>query len=239
MKLIIFDLDQTLVDFISVHNEVTHRLFKRFFKVEVWLTEIDFAGKSLNDIFRELAILKNIPEDFFQKKRTKLLASYGDTFAKSLPADAKKFILRGAGELLNELSGKDHFIVLYTGNSRQIVDSVLRVTNLGRYFKFCLYGTEAETRTDMVRLAIEKAGRLAAREFRDRDVVIIGDSIRDVECGKSFNALTIAVATGFHSQEKLLAAGPDYLFENLENYQEVLRMIESRPPNQQAKYSGP
>jgi beta-phosphoglucomutase-like phosphatase (HAD superfamily) len=57
MKLIIFDLDQTLVDFISVHDEITKRLFKGFFNIDAKLTEIDFAGKNLNDNFRELARL--------------------------------------------------------------------------------------------------------------------------------------------------------------------------------------
>jgi beta-phosphoglucomutase-like phosphatase (HAD superfamily) len=61
MKLVIFDLDQTLVDFLSVHNEVTRRLFKRFFNVAIRLTEIDFTGKSLTENFSELVRLKNIP----------------------------------------------------------------------------------------------------------------------------------------------------------------------------------
>ena len=58
-------------------------------------------------------------------------------------------------------------------------------------------------------------------------MVIIGDSVRDVECGKEFNALTIAVATGFHTREQLLAAGPDYLFDSLEDYRRVLEVITS------------
>jgi hypothetical protein len=52
MKLIIFDLDQTLVDFITVHDEVTRRLFSEYFNINARLTEIDFAGKSLKDNFR-------------------------------------------------------------------------------------------------------------------------------------------------------------------------------------------
>jgi phosphoglycolate phosphatase len=55
--------------------------------------------------------------------------------------------------------------------------------------------------------------------------VIIGDSIRDVECGRLFGALTIAVATGFHSKEELLKAEPDYPFDNLKNYRKVLKAI--------------
>jgi phosphoglycolate phosphatase-like HAD superfamily hydrolase len=156
-----------------------------------------------------------------------LLESYETTFSKSLPINAAKYILPGARELLSELSATKHIIVLYTGDSPGIVNSVFRATGLDKYFKFCLYGTEVETRADMVRSAVEKAEKLTGQEFRHKDIVIIGDSVRDVECGKLFNALTIAVATGFHSQAQLSAAGPDYLFENLKDYRKVLEAIGS------------
>ncbi len=38
MKLVIFDLDQTLVDFISMHDEVTQKLFRKFFDVDARFT---------------------------------------------------------------------------------------------------------------------------------------------------------------------------------------------------------
>ena len=225
MKLVIFDLDQTLVDFIAVHDEAVRRLFKKFFNVDARLTEIDFAGKSLIENFNELARVKDIREDAFQRRRNQLLESYETTFGESLPRDGAKYILPGVKELLSELSKTDHIVALYTGGSSQIVNQVFRVTGLGRYFKFCFYGTEVETRTDMVRLAINKAEKATGREFRDKNIVIIGDSVRDIECGKVFGALTIAVATGFHSQAELLKAGPDYLFDNLKDYRKVLNAI--------------
>jgi phosphoglycolate phosphatase len=227
MKLIIFDLDQTLVDFLSVHDEATRRLFKKFFNVDARLTEIDFTGKSLTENFIELARLKDIPEDVIQKKSNQLLKSYETTFGESLPRDAAKYILPGVKELLSELSKTDHIVALYTGDSSQIVNQVFRATGLGQYFKFCFYGTEVETRTDMVRLAINKAEKSTGREFRDKNIVIIGDSVRDIECGKLFGALTIAVATGFHSRGELLKAEPDYLFDNLKDYRKVLEAIGS------------
>jgi phosphoglycolate phosphatase len=225
MKLIIFDLDQTLVDFLSVHDEVTRRLFKRLFNVDARLSEIDFAGKNLAENFRELARMKNIPEDIFQKKIHQLLESYDTAFSESLPSDATKYILPGARELLSELSRTDNIVALYTGDSPGIVGQVFHVTDLGKYFKFCLYGTEVETRADMVRLAVQKAEKMTGQQFKDKNIVIIGDSARDIECGKPFHALTIAVATGFHSKVQLSVAGADYLFENLKDYKEVLRAI--------------
>jgi phosphoglycolate phosphatase len=225
VKLIIFDLDQTLVDFLSVHEEATRRLFKRFFDVEARLTEIDFAGKSLIENFRELARLKDIPDEMFREKSNQLLESYETAFRQSMPRDAAKHILPGVVKLLGELSMTDHIVTLYTGDSQGIVDEVFRVTGLGAYFRFRFYGTEVENRSDMVRLAMDKAEASAGREFRDKNVVVIGDSVRDVECGKLFSALTIAVATGFHTKTELLQSRPDYLFDNLKDYREVLKAI--------------
>lgn len=138
-------------------DEVMRELFKKFFDVDARLTELDFAGKSLTDNFGELARLKKISEEVFQKKNHQLLENYETVFNERLPKDAAKHILPGAKELLSELSKTDHFVVLHTGSSRGIVRSALRVSNLGKYFRLCFYGTEVVTRGDMVRLTIEKA----------------------------------------------------------------------------------
>ena len=61
MKLVISDLDQTLVDMLRIHDEVTKRLFRKVFGVEAALSDIDFTGKSLTQNFKELAALKAIP----------------------------------------------------------------------------------------------------------------------------------------------------------------------------------
>ncbi len=225
MKLVIFDLDQTLVDFISIHDEVMQRLFRKFYDIDARLTEIDFAGKSLTENFRELARLKNIPIKTFERNSRKLLESYENTFAETIPEDASMYILPGVKELLEELSKTNHIIALYTGDSPGVVHHVFRTTHLGRYFRFCLYGTEVETRAEMVKLAIQKAEKLAGREFKNKNIIVIGDSLRDIECGKLFGAITIAVATGFHSQVQLSAAAPDYLFKNLKDHSKVLKVI--------------
>jgi len=225
MKLVIFDLDQTLVDFITIHDETTLELFRRFFGVDARLTDIDFAGRSLADNFGELARRKNVPADKFSEKLPELLDNYERIFAEKMPQDASRYILPGVKELLIELDKTDNFIVLYTGDSSGTVDTVFQATGLGKYFRFSQYGTEVKTRTEMARKAIEKAAALTRRKFSGKDIVIIGDSVRDIDCGKEFNALTIAVATGFHSAEELAAHKPDYLFKSLKDYRKVLKAI--------------
>lgn len=225
MKLIIFDMDQTLVDFLSTHNEATRKLFRHYFNVDAGLTEIDYSGRSLFDSFQTIAVFKQIPQSEFTEKKPLLMESYESYFGKSLPEDPEKYIMPGVRDLLEQLSKSNHVVVLYTGDSQGIVDHIMQATGLGRYFRLFFYGTEVAARSDMVKEAITQAGKLMGKEFRDKDIVIIGDSIRDVECGKLFNALTIAVATGTHTIQELLEEGADYVFPNLSSHHEVLNII--------------
>jgi phosphoglycolate phosphatase-like HAD superfamily hydrolase len=225
MKLVIFDLDQTLVDLISVHDATVKELFKSHFGVDASLREIDFAGKSLTENMAELARLKGIVRSKFTEKSKSLLESYEKIFQAKIPPIATNSILPGVTPLLEELSKTGNFVVLYTGDSPGVTQRVLEVTGLGKYFKFSVYGTEANSRVDMARLAIKKADQLTGARFDGKNVVIIGDSVRDIECGKKLNALTIAVATGFHSEEELTSRKPDYLFKNLKDYRKVLKTI--------------
>jgi phosphoglycolate phosphatase len=228
MKLVIFDLDQTLVDLIDIHDATVHYLFRTYFDVNASLLEIDFAGKSLTQNLAELARLKGIAGSKFSEKSELLLQGYERIFQAKVPTDASKYVLPGVAPLLKELSKTDSLIALYTGDSPGVTRCVLRATGLAKYFKFAVYGTEANSRTELAKMAIQRAEQSTGHKFEGRDVVIIGDSVRDVECGKQLGALTIAVATGFHSEEKLLSRKPDHLFKNLKDYLKVLSIID--PP---------
>ncbi len=231
MKLVIFDLDQTLVDLISVHDATVQELFKSYFGIDASLREIDFAGRSLTENLAELAKLKGIAHDEFLKKSKSLLESYEKIFQAKIPTTAPNYILPGVIPLLDELSKTRNLVVLYTGDSPGVTQRVLQATGLDKYLKFSVYGTEASNRIELAQMAIEKAEQLSGHLFEGKDVVIVGDSVRDLECGKQLNAITIAVATGFHSEEELASKKPDYLFKNLEDYRQVLKIIDEIPDN--------
>ncbi|MBI4334905.1 MAG: HAD family hydrolase [Chloroflexi bacterium] len=229
MKLIIFDLDQTLVDLIAIHDRSTREIFKKRFGVDARLTEIDFAGRSLVDNFLELARLKGLAASDVRRQIKEVLEAYERVFMANVPPDISRHVLPGALEVLDALSRTDNITVLYTGNSPRITSRVLQGAKLDRYFKFTLSGTEVGQRSDMIKLAIEKAGELTGKEFRGKDVVVIGDSVRDIEAGRPFGALTIAVATGFHSPEMLAEQEPDFIFHNLEDTGRVMEIVLEAP----------
>ena len=225
MKLIIFDMDQTLIEFIEVHDEAARKLFKTLFNVDARLTEIDYAGKSLFESFHQLAKLKNISENEFKAHKEDLLQSYEDAFTSNIPEDASKYILPGVENLLVELKKTQNLIMLYTGDSRKIVDAVFNATGLGKYFSDCFYGTDVDKRADMVTRALKKAKDLTGKDFNGWNIVIIGDSLRDIEVSKQFGAMMISVATGVYSEKELQRAGADYVFKDLSDYKQVINVI--------------
>jgi phosphoglycolate phosphatase len=58
--------------------------------------------------------------------------------------------------------------------------------------------------------AKEKHGR----EFSAAEIDVIGDTPRDIACGKALGARTIAVATGRWSREELAKHRPDFLIDD-------------------------
>ena len=74
-------------------------------------------------------------------------------------------------------------------------------------------------------LAARRAHALIGHAFAPSDVVVIGDTPHDVDCARAFGAVAIAVTTGQHSRDELLAERPDHLFDDLADVEEVLEAI--------------
>jgi phosphoglycolate phosphatase-like HAD superfamily hydrolase len=225
VKLVIFDLDQTLVEVLTVHNETMCRLFLRFYGVKARFTDVDFTGRSLGENITALARLRGVDEVIVQKNLKAMLEAYDRIFVEVMPADGLRYLLPGVIPLLEALRKAGAVLVLYTGDSRAVAQSICRATGLDKYFRQSFYGTEVPARADMVKQAIDWAEKDAGRRFCGKDIIIVGDSLRDIECGRQFDAKTIAVATGYHTDVVLRGAKPDFLFAGLADTQKVLSAI--------------
>lgn len=222
MRLIIFDLDQTIIEMLKFHNKATGLIFKKFFGIKARLDEIDFAGKTMKRNLIELAKLKNINKTDLNKKIPKAVKTYSKTFVSIIPKSTKKFLLPGVYVLIKELSkDKNNFLIILTGDSKIIARNVLKKSGLLKYFHALATGEHTTSRIKLMKKTIKKE----KRERKINKIIIIGDSIHDIEAGRAVGALTIAVLTGFHSKSKLKKAKPNYIFKNLTD-KRILKIIE-------------
>ncbi len=216
-KLVILDLDNTLVDFFKIHDIAFHKTLRKMFGCPGCYKKVDFAGRIIPDSITDMCRICKVPSEYVKKNMKKAMAQYEKAFLNAIPKNAKKQIMPGAVKLLNALK-KSHKLALVTSDDRIVAKKILKATDLGRYFRVKVYGEDAKTRPGRVKLAIKKAKHKG-------DVVVIGDSVHDIVSGKAVKAKTVGMLTGPTKKERLLKHKPDYIFRNFRNTKKILEAI--------------
>lgn len=102
---------------------------------------------------------------------------------------------------------------LLTGNWQAGAEVKLSAGGLWHRFALGAFGDDAEDRDDLVPVA---RARARAAGWRGDQVVVIGDTVHDVQCARAGDALAVAVLTGWGSEAELRQTQPDLLLTDLE-----------------------
>jgi len=134
----------------------------------------------------------------------------------------------GVHEILAELrEQEDVMLGLLTGNYTKAVPIKLGAISIDpAMFKITAFGDEAATRADMVALAIKRYEKHQGEAIDPKQVIIIGDTPRDVQCAHAHGCLCLAVATGRYSVDQLKDAGADQVVSDLCDSSPLLAMMD-------------
>ncbi len=129
-------------------------------------------------------------------------------------------VLPGAVALPTAAQTDGRFAVgLATGNIERGAELKLERGGLWSLFDFGGYGSDAAARSELVARGIERGQALAerrwGRRFSSREVVVLGDTERDVAAARAVGAIAVGVLGGSRYREALIAAEPDLLVESL------------------------
>ena len=218
-KLILFDIDGTLM--YHVGSRHWNEQYAHGMRTVYGITKKHDFSQYNGSIERHMAwdILRHhgvTREDFFSKFPT-----YTQAMLEYLEELAQKEVLfrviPEAAILVQKFSRQKKFVLgLLTGNAKRIADWKLAHVGLAGYFSFGLYGEEADDRISLAKVVFEKAKKELHEEFQPQDIVVIGDTIHDIRCGKAIGAITIAVTTGMHGDSAVLGQEkPDLLVDTL------------------------
>jgi phosphoglycolate phosphatase-like HAD superfamily hydrolase len=114
---------------------------------------------------------------------------------------------------------------LVTGNIEEGARVKLLPTGLWPRFQVGAFGSDHMDRRRLPSLAARRAHALLGTAFSPRDVLVIGDTPHDIDCARAFGAVAVAVATGQHSRDELLAESPDLFFDDLADAEKVLAAL--------------
>jgi phosphoglycolate phosphatase-like HAD superfamily hydrolase len=114
--------------------------------------------------------------------------------------------------LLEALEGQSSVTLgLLTGNLEPTARLKLAPLDANRFFAFGAFGSDDEDRYRLPAIALERAREAVGLSFEGPDVVIVGDSVHDVLCGRGLGVRAVAVATGKTLPERLAEVAPDAL----------------------------
>jgi phosphoglycolate phosphatase-like HAD superfamily hydrolase len=227
-RLVLFDIDGTLLSAQRAPRRAFHRALMEVFGTAGPIDGHTFDGKTDPQIARELLLLAGLHDDLISRGLPDLWATYLRELARELALPGQEtLVYPGVRELLDALESMKGLVLLglLTGNIQPGAALKLASAKIGTDFRVGAFGSDHERRDLLPALAVARALNLTGVHFRERDVVIVGDTPSDVTCGQSLAVRTLAVTTGRHDEPSLRSAGADHVFADLSATDEVLRAI--------------
>jgi len=225
-RLYLFDIDGTLITSGGAGEASLKLAVQDFCGKEIDFSPIVMSGNTDTGIARQLLTLAGVEVN--EENIMGLLDCYLARLAERIALHPGR-LLPGIIPLLDQMQDRpDCILALLTGNLAAGAEVKLTHYGVWHYFGFGAYANDHHERNKLGPVAISRALEVYGEQFPPEHIYIIGDTPRDIACGKAFGAVTVAVATGHHSREELASHHPDFLFDDLVDADAVLAAIAPR-----------
>ena len=226
MRLVCFDIDGTLIHTSGAGRRAIHRALIEVLGTAGPIDTFRFDGRTDGEIVIRLAEAAGLAPD--EALIGQVIARYVDHLQGELasPTHATR-VFPGVREVLDALEPRDDVVIgLLTGN---VVDGAhLKLRSAGldpARFRVGAFGTDSHVRAELPAVAQQRAAALLGRELAGVDVVIIGDTPADVQCGRGIGARGIGVGTAAYTVDELMSAGAHVAFADLSDTDAVVEAI--------------
>ena len=223
-KLLLFDVDGTLIDKCEAHKTAFRVALKSVLGVE-WTPGVSYAGRMDRFIISDILRKKGFSENQIASNMDAIINEMISYVRKNIASDTSKAIPH-VMEILPELK-KRYTLGLLTGNIEKIAELKLGHAGLMNFFSCGGFGEVTEKRSDLVGIATKNAEEKTGKKFSKSSIFVIGDTPHDIACGKENGVKTIVVCTGPYSRKELEKHNPDYLFDDFSDTDAVIKAIES------------
>ena len=139
-------------------------------------------------------------------------------------------VLEGVPEMLRALKQKGRFVAVASSKPEAYVVRILEHFDLLQYFDEVVGASMDEKRSakkDVIEEALHRMGKAPG----DRNVLMIGDRMHDIEGAWLCGLDSLGVYTGFAADGELEAAGATYVFHSIRSMADFLLKEEMTLPN--------
>jgi phosphoglycolate phosphatase-like HAD superfamily hydrolase len=229
VRLFLFDVDGTLVTARGAGRAAFGRALLKTYGTTGPIEDYDFRGKTDQRIVWDLMRGAGLDDERVAAGVDASFAAYVAELEALIGDGTRVTIMPGVGELVRRLAGRDDALVgLLTGNIEPGARVKLRPTGLLDHFRVGAFGSDDIDRRRLPAVACERARRLTGRRFAFDEVTIVGDTPLDVDCARACGAVAVAVATGFHPADDLIACAPDLFFTDFSDVPAALAALTGR-----------
>lgn len=222
--LLLFDIDGTLLLAEDATRRAIARTFRDIFNAGRSFDNVAFAGRTDPAIFQDVAQAM-LGRTLTPEETESVSARYLELLPGELATMKSYRLMPGVRELLPLLAAREDVVLgLETGNLEPAAYMKLKPGGIDGYFKVGGFGSDSDDRTELVRIAIERARRRDSL-IPDETIFLIGDSPYDIAAGRELGINTLAVCTGHAGPEALLAESPSCLLPDLSDTGYFLRCI--------------
>eukprot|EP01084_Bolivina_argentea_P121309 214961_1 len=238
-RLILFDIDGTLI--YSQHKlgdaPIVKAVCQAFNDSNITRNGVKFSGKTDRGIIRDLLTANNVQYDQYKVNETlKLLPNIMHKEVEIKNAVYKTQL--NAIELLDSLSERTDVVCgLLTGNIHKNVDIKLGNANNNflKYFPKLNnnyiggFGSDDEIRSNLISFAKERYAKYLNIDINtinnNTDLIVIGDTPRDIECAHVNNVPVVAIATGRFTMEQLQKENPNGLLKDFSDINKAIDLL--------------
>lgn len=220
---ITFVFDQTLINEAGVGFRAMNRAFAELFAVENAFAAVEFTGRTNGAIFRDCFRNHGMLDDGYRERAERFRQRYIEVLAEELQRGAG-FLLPGVEALLQKLSVREEVrLGLGTGKYREAARLKLQTHGVWQYFRDGGFADDSEDRAEVIAAAI---ARLRRDEPGPAELIyVVGDSPLDIAAVHANAVAAVAVATGASGSHALVAAGADFVFDDLSDHEQFARLL--------------
>ena len=213
---VLFDIDGTLISTGGVGAKSWKWAFQQVVGIPADIGRYTDAGWTDPEVARG-TFKQVMGRDPTRQEMASLIAAYLAIIPDNVQASEGYRVLDGVYELLPKLAGDGVLLGLTTGGTEGAAHVKLGRAQLNKYFAFGGYGSDSADRVELTKKAIERGGCLVGEPLDPADVLVVGDTPRDVKAALGAGAVPVGVASHKHSEEDLRSAGAEYVIATLKD----------------------
>ncbi len=221
-NIIIIDLDGTLVkfqiDYLSARKEAI-LLINEYSVLQTFNFTLKDSIFFMDRKIEEFLLDNNISDGVYNEVHDKLI-SILEKYEMESARKAK--LLPSVKETLTRLKKMGWTLILFTADGENAMNVIVDKTGIRNFFDVMISrgeSMEVKPHPNHIKSAISMVGS------NTNEIIVVGDSVADMESGKHVGAITVGVTSGLGTSQELAEVNVDYLIGSIAELPYLLKYI--------------